>query len=150
METVTGGVAIGENEGLLSLIRCPVICEQRSVPVDLVEKMRLVLPTFWAVSVGRELHVGLVCVQPCGGIVARWEVNISTQGRSIAIAVLIWETHTSTCVAWVLDSNSIKPGRTDRVKRIGGVLTGTSPLHGLGSTIGEIKDRFASGSGWSA
>jgi hypothetical protein len=118
VKTITGGVAHGKNEGLLSLVFCPVLCEQRCVPVDLIEEMRLVVPIFWTVSVVRELHVGPVRVQTLGGVIARWEVNISTQGRSITIAFLVRETNSGTSIIWILDSNSVQPVGIDRVKRV--------------------------------
>jgi hypothetical protein len=108
VETVAGWIAVGKDKWLASLTRRPLICKQRGVPVDLVEEMGLVFPSFWAVSVGWELHVGLVRVEALGGVVARWEVDICTEWRSIPITVLIREANTRAGVSRVLDPDSMK------------------------------------------
>jgi hypothetical protein len=108
VETVAGWISVGKYKGLLSLTLSPLICEQWGVPVDLVKEVRLVLPAFWAVSVGWELHVRLVRVEALGGVVARWKVDIGTERGGIAIAVLVREADTSTGVGWVLDPDSVE------------------------------------------
>jgi hypothetical protein len=82
VERVTSWVTIGKNEWLLSLALSPLVGELGSVPVDLIEEMRNVHPARGAVSMGRELHVGLVVVKSATGVliwvVAGREVNISS------------------------------------------------------------------------
>ena len=108
VETIAGGVSIRKHERLISLPWSPQVCEQGSIPVDLVEEMGLVLPACGAVAVGWELHVGLVCIQTLRFVVAGREVDVGTKGRSKAIAVLVREADTSTLVAWILDADSVE------------------------------------------
>lgn len=116
MQTVTSGVSVGKHEGLVSLTGRPLIGEQRGVPVDLIEEMGLVFPSLWAVTMCRELHVGLVVVQALRRIVAGWEVDISTERRGISIAVLIGEADTSASISWILDSYSMETIRVRGVQ----------------------------------
>jgi hypothetical protein len=120
VETVTGGVSVGKHERLVSLARSPQVCEERSVPVDLIEEMGLVLPAAGAVAVGGELHIGLVRIKALRGVVAGWEVDIGTEGGGIAIAVLIWEADTSALVPRVLDSDSMEAVRVGGIERLCG------------------------------
>lgn len=115
VETITCRVSVGKHEWLLSLAWSPQVCEQGGVPVDLVEEMRLVFPTSWAVAFGRPLHVGFVRINPLRGIVAGWEVYISTERGSVTVAVLIREADTGASVPWILDSNSVQTVRAGRV-----------------------------------
>lgn len=70
METVAGGVAVGEDKGLGALALGPAAGELGSVPVDLVEEMGCVNPAGRAVAVGGELHVVLVVGEAGRGVPA--------------------------------------------------------------------------------
>jgi hypothetical protein len=121
METITSWVTISKNEWLLSLTWGPLTGELRSVPVDLIEEMRSMDPSFGAVSMGWELHVSLVSIKSLRWVVAGREVDISPQRRSITITVLIWETNTGTLVSWILNSNAMKTIRIGRIQGLIGV-----------------------------
>lgn len=108
VETVASGVSVGKYESLRSLTWRPQVCKQRGIPVDLVEKMRFVLPTFWTISVSWELHIGLVRIQALGRVVAGWKVDVSTEGRSIAITILVREADTGASVCWILDPDPME------------------------------------------
>jgi hypothetical protein len=97
-----------KHEWLLSLPWSPQVREQGSIPVDLVEEMGLVLPARGAVAVGWEFHVGLVRIQTLRWVVAGREVDVGTERRSIAIAVLVRKADTSTLVTWILDTDSVE------------------------------------------
>jgi hypothetical protein len=48
-------------------------------------------------------------------------VDVGTERRSITITVLVWESNTCTCVAWVLNTNTVKTIRVGRIERGVGV-----------------------------
>ena len=115
VETVASGISVGQHEWLLSLAWGPLVGEERGVPVDFVEEMRLVLPALRAVTIGWESHVGLVRIKALRGVVAGREVDVSAEGRGVAVAVLVREADTGTSVSWILDSHSMK------TVRVGGI-----------------------------
>lgn len=73
------------------------------------------LPAWWALTLSWEFHVGLVCLKALRRVVARWEMDIGSEGGSITIAVLVREADTSASISWVLDSSSIEAVRVHRV-----------------------------------
>jgi hypothetical protein len=63
--------------------------------------------TFRTISIGWPDHVVLVIIDVICGVVARREVDIGTKWRSITVTILVWEAYTSSCISWILDSNSV-------------------------------------------
>jgi hypothetical protein len=142
----TSGVTVGKNEGLLANAGGPATIEERSVPVDLEEQVRNMDPALRAVNLAIIAlgvgHVVLVVGQASLGVVARWEVNVGTQGRGITIAAHVGETNTLALVDGVAHTRhgAIRVGRPG-----GGVvvvsITGASPLDGLDGALGRIQVR---------
>ena len=95
VERVASWVSVGKDERLSSLARSPEGCEFGGVPVHLVEDMRSVDPSRWAVSVSWKLHVRLVRVQTLARIIAGWKVDVSSERRRISIAVLVRKANAS-------------------------------------------------------
>jgi hypothetical protein len=73
-------------------------------------------------------------------------VNVGTERRSITITVLVWESNTCTCVARVLDTNTVKAIRVGGVQRRVGVCSRADPLDRLGGSIRVVNDALAAGS----
>lgn len=94
METVSSWVTIGENKWLLALAWGPAVLKLGGVPVNFVEHVGDVLPSGWAFTIGRVIHVLLVVLDALGGVVARRKVDIGAKRRGITIAVLVGETST--------------------------------------------------------
>jgi hypothetical protein len=133
VEGVTSWVTVCKNEWLVALALSPAGCELGGVPVDLVEELGEMSEASWAVTLGwpcdrsfvvkriKELITLGVIGCHCGriGLIvpARWEGNISAKGRSIAIAVLVWETNTGSRVGWVLNTNTMETIRVRGIKR---------------------------------
>lgn len=86
---VTSNVTVGEDKGLLALSLSPAALEFVSVPVSLVEEMRDVDPALGAVEVAVVVlgvgHVVLEVGKASLGVVARGEVNISSERREGAV-----------------------------------------------------------------
>jgi len=141
-----GGITVGKDEGLLANAGGPATIEERSVPVDLEEQVRNVDPALRAVNLAIIAlgvgHVVLVVGQASLGVVARWEVNVGTQGGGVAIAAHVGETNTLALVDGVAHTRhgAVRVGRPG-----GGVvvvaITGASPLDGLDGALGRIQVR---------
>lgn len=122
MQGVACVVTICEDERLGALVWSPQVTEQQRVPVNFVEQVRSVDPTSGAVSsvlgtsARREDHVCLVSVDTGCGVVAGWEMNVGTEGRSITIAALVGETNTCTRICRVLNTDAMKTIRIGWVK----------------------------------
>ena len=97
--------------------------------------MRNVGVALGTVAVGGPVHVVLIIVNGLRFVIARWEVNIGTERRSIAVAVLIWEAYTCSSVSWVLNAGSVETIRVHRVQWLVGVRARTRKLDwGRGTT----------------
>lgn len=79
METVTGDISVCKHERLVSLTGSPLVREQWSVPIHLIEEMGSVGIALGAVTVGGPNHVVLVVVDLVGWVVARWEVDVGAK-----------------------------------------------------------------------
>jgi len=152
VEGVTSWVTIGENKWLGALARGPGVLVQRGVPINLVEQVGNMEPSFWAVYLSTSgtfaawvLHIVLVVGKTNSWVVAGWKVEVRTKWGGISITVLIWETNTSTSVARVLDTNTVKTVRVGRVRRNVVIGAGTDPLDWLWSSFLEVNNDLAGG-----
>jgi hypothetical protein len=107
---VSSGISVGKDKGLVALSGSPSVLEKRSVPVYFQEKVRHVNPSLGAVglsitSVAWENRVLFVVGQAGGRVIARREVNISSQGRGVAITVLIGKANSLSLVVRVANSS---------------------------------------------
>lgn len=157
MERIASVVAVRKNERLLALTLDPLIRKSRRVPIDFVEYVRSVNPTWWAVRLSTcqaraagEHHVLLVVVQPRCGVIATREMNVGAKRRVETIAVLIGESNASTSVIWVLDPYTVGACAANRIERLRCGGTGTGPLHRLRGALGSVEDRGTSSGGRSA
>lgn len=131
-----------------ALALSPAAGELGGVPVDFVEQMGSVHPAGWAVAVGGPLHVVLVVGQAGSGVPARGEVDFGSEGRSIAVAVLVGEPNTGAAVVWILDTDAVETVRVDGVQGSVGVGAWARPLDGLWDAVSEIEDGSTSGCWW--
>ena len=114
MQGISGVISVGEDEWLAALALSPPVDEQGRVPVDLVEDVRGVLVACRAVRfAGRSTgtagpgHVVLVVVEASGGVVAGWEMDVSTERRCIAIAIHVREAGTGALIVGVLHPDTM-------------------------------------------
>src|SRR2546421_693031 len=114
MQGVSGVVSVREDKRLLALTLRPPVHEQWRVPVDFVEDVRdvdvacgAVLSPCRSTGTAGPGHVVFVVLKASARIVAGWEVDIGTEGRSVAVAVYVWKADTGTFVIWVLDADTV-------------------------------------------
>lgn len=150
MQRVASRIAVGENKWLCALTLSPAGGEFRRVPVDFVEEVRSMDPARWAVAVGGKLHIGLIGIEPGSRVVAGREMDISSEWRGISIAVLIWETNTSTQVLRILNTNTMQTVRVDRVQWLRSAGSWADPLDWLRCAVREIKNGCSPSSRWGA
>lgn len=79
----------------------------------------------------REQHVALIGIKAGLGIIARREMNISTQRGRISITVHIWESRSSTGVVRVLNADTVETVGVCGVGRCVVRSARTCPLNGL-------------------
>jgi hypothetical protein len=95
--SVTSTIATREPPGRLSLALCPPTTEEWGIPVGLIEDVRGVDPALRTVGPARLggaltagiLHVIVEVIQTSGRVIARGEMDITTHGGSITVAVLV-------------------------------------------------------------
>jgi hypothetical protein len=105
MERIAGWITVRKHKWLMSLALGPSVGEEWCVPVDFIEEVRRVDPARRTVLLAttsactaRELAVLPEVAQTSSWVIARREVNISAQRRSISIAVLIGKACAATFV----------------------------------------------------
>jgi hypothetical protein len=146
VRAVSSSITVGQNKGLLVNTRGPAVLEVGSVPVDLDEQVGNVDVTLGAVLVAvvdsRPSHVLAIGGETSLGVVARGEVDVGTQRRVLAIAVLVGETNTLTLVDGITHTREgAVGGSVPRGRAVVVVHARASPLDGLdGAIIGKIKD----------
>lgn len=109
MQRVSSRVTIGKDERLSALAFLPAALELGGVPVEFVEEVRRMDPSLGAVLLSvvfcGESHVVLVVLQTSLGVVARWEVNVSSEGRCVTVASDVGETNTFALVHGILHAS---------------------------------------------
>lgn len=139
VQAVTGLVTVGENPRRVSLSWSPAAFELEGIPVDLEEEMRNTDETCWASVAAGESHVVLIVTDTLGWVVARWEVDISSERRGITIALNVWESNTLTINIGILHTNTVHAIGSGRIDlAFGGTRAG--PLNWLRSTSGRVED----------
>ena len=147
MKRVSSAVAIGQNKGLRALSLLPQVLKRRGIPVNFVEDMGDMNPSFRTIRfapggsfAAREHHIVLEVVEASLGIVTRRKVNISTQRGCILVTVHIREASSSPSIIRVLDPNTMQPIRIWRIRwRIIG-LPWACPLNRLNDALVCVQD----------
>ncbi len=145
VETVTSWVAISKNEWLLSLTGGPTILELGGVPVYLIEHVWNVLPASGAFAIRWVIHVLLVVLHALGRVIARWKVDIGAERGSITITVPVWKTNAGSSIAWVLNTDAVKPVGVSGVQWSSFVGSRAGPLNRLNTAIGMVDDLLSTG-----
>jgi hypothetical protein len=125
MERVAGFITVCEHKWLMALALSPFVGKKRCVPVNLIEEMRQVDPAKRTVELAtttsacttRELVVLPEVIQTSSRVIARREVDISAQRRSISVTVLIGKACATTFITWILDPYTRHAIRVRRVQR---------------------------------
>lgn len=144
VQRVSSRVTVGKDKRLSALAFLPAALELGGVPVEFVEEVRRMDPSLGAVLLSvvlcGESHVILVVLQTSLGVVARWEVNVSSEGRGVAVAGDVGETNTFTLVDGILHAShhAVGVGRPrGRVEVV--LVTRACPLDGLDRALRRIE-----------
>lgn len=109
VQRVSSGVTVGKHKRLGALTFLPAALELGGVPVEFIEEMRCVDPSLGTVLLSvvlcGESHVVLVVLQTSLGIVARREVNVSSERRGEAVAGDVGETNAFALVDGILHTS---------------------------------------------
>jgi hypothetical protein len=152
---VTSDITIGEDKGLLALTLSPTASELVGTPVSLVEEVGNVNPALGAVQVTIVVlgvgHVVLEVGKASLGVVARGEVNISSERRVFAVASSVREADTFALVDRVANSGlGTIGGSVPRWERVVVVQAGASHSRRVDRTLGRVKVGLATSLGHGA
>lgn len=152
---VTSDITVGEDKRLLALTLSPTASELVSAPVSLVEEVGNVNPALGAVQVTVVVlgvgHVVLEVGKASLGVVARGEVNISSERRVFAVTSSVRKADTLALVDRVADSSLGTIGSSvPRWECVVVVQAGASHSRGVDRTLGRVQVGLATSLGHGA